>query len=143
MHVAGMVHPSAGDCEILGHSVRHDVAAARQSLGICPQQNVLFGTLTVEEHLVLYAHIKDGLGAQLCVRSPLGTQVCWRKAVSTTWGADPERIVMRVIWPQSGSEADGLAGKVPIHAAADAADRHDCFDLQWLMNCTALALGGN
>ncbi len=58
-----MVHPSAGDCEILGHSVRHDVAAARQSLGICPQQNVLFGTLTVEEHLVLYAHIKEGLGA--------------------------------------------------------------------------------
>ena len=60
---SGMVHPSAGDCEILGHSVRHDVAAARQSLGICPQQNVLFGTMTVKEHLVLYASIKDGLGA--------------------------------------------------------------------------------
>ena len=60
-----MVHPSAGDCEILGHSVRHDVAAARQSLGICPQQNVLFGTMTVEEHLLLYASIKEGLGTSL------------------------------------------------------------------------------
>lgn len=58
-----MVHPSAGDCEILGHSVQHDVDAARQSLGICPQQNVLFGTMTVEEHLLLYASIKEGLGA--------------------------------------------------------------------------------
>ncbi len=69
MPCAGMVHPSAGDCEILGHSVRHDVAAARRSLGICPQQNVLFGTMTVEEHLVLYASIKEGLGASLCLGS--------------------------------------------------------------------------
>ena len=65
MRCSGMVHPSAGDCEILGHSVRHDIAAARQSLGICPQQNVLFDMMTVEEHLLLYASIKDGLGASL------------------------------------------------------------------------------
>ncbi|CAG2067649.1 unnamed protein product, partial [Timema podura] len=31
----------------------------RQSLGTCPQHNVLFDELTVEEHLWFYARLKD------------------------------------------------------------------------------------
>ena len=30
----------------------------RQSLGMCPQHNVLFDKLTVEEHLWFYARLK-------------------------------------------------------------------------------------
>jgi len=32
----------------------------RKSLGICPQHDVLFGRLTVEEHLKLFGRIKVG-----------------------------------------------------------------------------------
>jgi len=85
-----MVHPSAGDCEIMGHSVRHDVAAARQSLGICPQQNVLFGTMTVEEHLLLYASIKEGLGTSLCLGSARGDQHEGRLHISLLSLAQPQ-----------------------------------------------------
>lgn len=58
-----MLQPTSGECEIQGHNVLRDAAAARRSLGICPQQNVLFGSLTVEEHLLLYASIKGIPGA--------------------------------------------------------------------------------
>ena len=58
MCLAGMLQPTSGECEIQGHSVLREAAAARRSLGICPQQNVFVGSLTVEEHLLLYASIK-------------------------------------------------------------------------------------
>ena len=32
--------------------------AIRQSLGVCPQHNVLFDFLTVYEHLLFYARLK-------------------------------------------------------------------------------------
>ena len=48
-----------------------DTAAARLSLGICPQQNVLFGSLSVMEHLQLYASIKGVPGAAACSCSEL------------------------------------------------------------------------
>ena len=69
------MQPTAGECEILGHSVLRDASAARRSLGICPQQNVLFGSLTVEEHLLLYAAIKAIPGAfiETCTSSTLSS----------------------------------------------------------------------
>lgn len=64
-----MLQPTSGECEIQGHHVLQDAAAARRSLGICPQQNVLFGSLTVEEHLLLYASIKGIPGEGLSSRA--------------------------------------------------------------------------
>lgn len=34
--------------------------AIRQNLGMCPQHNVLFDRLTVEEHLWFYSRLKSG-----------------------------------------------------------------------------------
>jgi len=42
----------------MGKSIVHDPQAARRHLGYCPQSNVLFGSLTVEEHLIIYGAIK-------------------------------------------------------------------------------------
>ena len=41
-----------------GHDVTKDVKAAQHSLGICPQHDVLFDTLTVEEHLKFFCRLK-------------------------------------------------------------------------------------
>lgn len=49
---------AAGDARINGRSVRTDMAAIRQDLGVCPQFDILWPMLTVREHLSFYAHIK-------------------------------------------------------------------------------------
>jgi ABC-type multidrug transport system ATPase subunit len=44
-----------GDALINGKSIKTEMSSIRASLGICPQFDVLWPTLTVKEHLVLYA----------------------------------------------------------------------------------------
>ena len=56
--LTGLITPSAGDCTINGKSIRTEMRDIRKSLGICPQYDVLFDRLTVEEHLTLYATLK-------------------------------------------------------------------------------------
>ncbi|XP_022661624.1 ATP-binding cassette sub-family A member 2-like isoform X2 [Varroa destructor] len=56
--LTGLFLPTAGEMYINGHSVRTDTAKARRGVGFCPQHNVLFNDLTVEEHLKFFALIK-------------------------------------------------------------------------------------
>ena len=56
--LSGLIRPTAGDCTIMGHSMVSNAPTARQCLGFCPQQNILFGRLTAREHLLLFAAIK-------------------------------------------------------------------------------------
>lgn len=56
--LSGLIRPSAGDCTVMGHSMTTSAPLARQCLGFCPQQNILFGRLTAREHLLLYSAIK-------------------------------------------------------------------------------------
>ena len=42
-----------------GYDIRKDMAKVRESLGMCPQHDVLFDTLTVTEHLMFYAQVSD------------------------------------------------------------------------------------
>jgi ATP-binding cassette subfamily A (ABC1) protein 3 len=56
--LTGLTPPTSGDAQVMGHSLRHSLADARRTLGVCPQQNVLFPTLTCMEHLRIYATIK-------------------------------------------------------------------------------------
>lgn len=55
---SGMLQPSAGTAFIHGKDIRTQMTAIRQSLGICPQFDILWPDITVKEHLVLYAVIK-------------------------------------------------------------------------------------
>jgi len=54
----GLTSITSGDAKIGSHSVRTDMAAIRTMIGVCPQHDVLFKTLTCVEHLRLFATIK-------------------------------------------------------------------------------------
>ncbi|XP_058461768.1 phospholipid-transporting ATPase ABCA1-like [Malaya genurostris] len=56
--LTGMKRPSAGTAIIWGYDIRHDMAKIRNSLGYCPQHNILFDQLTVKEHLYFYGRLK-------------------------------------------------------------------------------------
>ncbi|KAM4888021.1 phospholipid-transporting ATPase ABCA7 [Thomomys bottae] len=60
--LSGLFPPTGGSAFVLGHDVRSSMAAIRPHLGICPQYNVLFDMLTVEEHVWFYGRLK-GLSA--------------------------------------------------------------------------------
>lgn len=56
--LTGMLPPSSGTAIINGKDINHDIAAVRSSLGLCPQHNILFDELTVEEHIEFYSRLK-------------------------------------------------------------------------------------
>ncbi|KAI8590704.1 hypothetical protein BDZ88DRAFT_413783 [Geranomyces variabilis] len=59
--LCGLIPPTGGSAKIFGFDIRYNMPQIRQLLGICPQQDVLFDKLTVDEHLRVFAGIK-GLG---------------------------------------------------------------------------------
>lgn len=52
--LTGMTSPSSGIIEIYGRDHGQELSAIRQDIGICPQQNVLFPSLTVMEVCVVF-----------------------------------------------------------------------------------------
>ncbi|KAJ8301076.1 hypothetical protein KUTeg_020063 [Tegillarca granosa] len=56
--LTGFITPTSGTAEVNGFSIKEDITSVRKSLGVCPQHNILFDTLTVEEHLEFYAGLK-------------------------------------------------------------------------------------
>ena len=56
--LTGLLPPTSGEMRVNGLDVVRALPAVRRHLGVCPQQDVLFPTLPVLEHLRLYATIK-------------------------------------------------------------------------------------
>ncbi|XP_074136153.1 phospholipid-transporting ATPase ABCA1 [Sminthopsis crassicaudata] len=56
--LTGLFPPTSGTAYILGKDIRSELSTIRQNLGVCPQHNVLFDMLTVEEHIWFYARLK-------------------------------------------------------------------------------------
>ncbi|KAM4621970.1 phospholipid-transporting ATPase ABCA1b isoform 2-T2 [Polymixia lowei] len=56
--LTGLFPPTSGTAYIMGRDIRTELSTIRQSLGVCPQHNVLFSMLTVEEHIWFYARLK-------------------------------------------------------------------------------------
>uniref|UniRef100_A0A7N6A7H1 P-type phospholipid transporter n=1 Tax=Anabas testudineus TaxID=64144 RepID=A0A7N6A7H1_ANATE len=56
--LTGLFPPTSGTAYILGKDIRTELSTIRQNLGVCPQHNVLFSMLTVEEHIWFYACLK-------------------------------------------------------------------------------------
>ncbi|NXI52583.1 ABCA1 protein, partial [Chloroceryle aenea] len=56
--LTGLFPPTSGTAFILGKDIRSELSTIRQNLGVCPQHNVLFDLLTVEEHIWFYARLK-------------------------------------------------------------------------------------
>ena len=56
--LTGLYPPSSGSAHINGKSIITDMDSIRESLGLCPQHNVLFDRLTVKEHLDFFISLK-------------------------------------------------------------------------------------
>jgi ATP-binding cassette subfamily A (ABC1) protein 3 len=56
--LTGLTLPSSGSLEIGGLSVNENLHKVRRMLGVCPQHDILFESLTAMEHLLLFAQIK-------------------------------------------------------------------------------------
>lgn len=54
---SGFLPPSGGTAIVNGYDIREDIGNVRSSLGLCPQHDVLFDTMTVEEHLIFFAKV--------------------------------------------------------------------------------------
>ncbi|XP_075300324.1 phospholipid-transporting ATPase ABCA7 isoform X3 [Opisthocomus hoazin] len=61
--LTGLLPPTSGTAYVLGRDIRSDIDSVRKTMGTCPQHNVLFDTLTVEEHVWFYGRLK-GLSAE-------------------------------------------------------------------------------
>ena len=56
--LTGMIPPTAGEMYVNNLNFRTDMSEIRKILGACPQHDILFKTLTVEEHLYLFCKFK-------------------------------------------------------------------------------------
>nr|QUF59426.1 ATP-binding cassette transporter Abca2 [Brachionus angularis] len=56
--LTGLIPATSGYALIYDKDIRTDINLIRKNLGFCPQHNILFDKLTVEEHLWFYAKLK-------------------------------------------------------------------------------------
>lgn len=63
--LTGLFPPTSGSATIYGHDIRTEMDEIRKNLGMCPQHNVLFDRLTVEEHLWFYSRLKSMAQAEI------------------------------------------------------------------------------
>lgn len=56
--ITGMIPPTSGTAIINGSDIRTNLKGARESLGVCPQYNVLFDDMTVANHLRFFCRLK-------------------------------------------------------------------------------------
>jgi ABC-type multidrug transport system ATPase subunit len=56
--LTGLVTPTSGWAMVAGYDVTTDLPNVQRRIGVCPQFDVLWDTLTVEEHLLFYARLK-------------------------------------------------------------------------------------
>jgi hypothetical protein len=54
---AGMYSATSGSVHINGYNIHENLDKVRESLGLCPQHNMLFSDLTVMEHLLFFAMV--------------------------------------------------------------------------------------
>ncbi|KAM6962503.1 phospholipid-transporting ATPase ABCA1 [Aplochiton taeniatus] len=63
--LTGLFPPTSGTVYIKGMDIRTDMDIIRKTLGVCPQHNILFDILTVEEHVWFYGRLKGLCGAEV------------------------------------------------------------------------------
>ncbi|XP_034470227.1 retinal-specific phospholipid-transporting ATPase ABCA4-like isoform X1 [Hippoglossus hippoglossus] len=62
--LTGLFPPTSGTAFINGRDIRTDIDVIRSSMGMCPQHNILFKHLTVEEHILFYSLLKGRTQAE-------------------------------------------------------------------------------
>lgn len=63
--LTGLFPPTSGNAIVNGYDILYNINGVRKSLGICPQHNILFDLLTVEEHLWFFTNLKGIMSDEL------------------------------------------------------------------------------
>lgn len=63
--MVGFLEPTAGTAFVEGKDIRTDMDSIYERMGMCPQHDLLWETLTGAEHLLFYGRLKGLLGAEL------------------------------------------------------------------------------
>jgi ABC-type multidrug transport system ATPase subunit len=53
-----MFKPTSGNAWLSGYDIKNNLELVQLQIGVCPQFDVLWDELTVEEHLLFYARLK-------------------------------------------------------------------------------------
>jgi ABC-type multidrug transport system ATPase subunit len=56
--LTGLFEQTSGTAELFGIDMFNDMDSVRKIMGVCPQHDVLFELLTVEEHLSFFYDLK-------------------------------------------------------------------------------------
>ena len=56
--LTGMYGPTSGNAWIAGYNLKTQLDIVQLQIGLCPQFDLLWGDLTVEEHLLFFARLK-------------------------------------------------------------------------------------
>ncbi|CAG8773839.1 7199_t:CDS:2, partial [Cetraspora pellucida] len=56
--LTGLYKPTEGDAILNGLNISTSINDIHRNIGVCPQRDILWGNLTVEEHLLFYARIR-------------------------------------------------------------------------------------
>ena len=60
--LVGLITPDfrggGGGAPVYGASIHPEMETIRQSMGVCPQHDVLFDHLTVREHILFFSQLK-------------------------------------------------------------------------------------
>ena len=57
--LTGLTTPTEGTAIINGYDVTEEIDKVRESIGVCPQFDILWDELTAEEHLYMFAKLKS------------------------------------------------------------------------------------
>ena len=87
--LTGLIAPDAGTAIIEGLDISQDMDLVRTSLGVCPQHDVLFPMLTVEEHLIMYARFKG------CTRGSVKKEV--EKMIQSVGLTEKRRVYSKLL----------------------------------------------
>lgn len=63
--LTGLFSPTTGTAVVNGYDIRTNIKDAQMRLGFCPQHDVLFDSMTVEEHMRFYGQLKGLEGEEL------------------------------------------------------------------------------
>ena len=65
--LTGLIPPTSGDCYIDGISIKNQTFYARQMIGFCPQENILFDRLSVYEHISIFLKLHGMKASNECI----------------------------------------------------------------------------
>ncbi|GAA0183036.1 ATP-binding cassette [Lithospermum erythrorhizon] len=63
--MTGLIKPTSGTAYVQGLDIRTHMDSIYTSMGVCPQHDLLWATLTAKEHLLFYGRLKNLKGALL------------------------------------------------------------------------------